>query len=170
MLQQVTIVGNLVADPEYRRTQTGKIQMRLRVACNWTDFRGNRHSVFYGVSLFPTEEQYSRDYAAWQNSKGKLVAVTGNLEIKANENGRGYSFIDISRAIVRRLWKNDVQPGVQASQQTVPQQTVPQQVTPQAASSQAPDQAPPVGPPQSASAAPPITPSSNDTYDAPPLY
>lgn len=80
-LPQITIVGNLVADPELRFTGTGKAVVSLRVAAserkkdangNWTD----GDSTFLNVNAWnETAENITTTL-----TKGDTVVVTGKLK------------------------------------------------------------------------------------------
>lgn len=80
-LPQITLNGNLVADPELRFTGTGKAVVSLRVACserkkdangNWTD----GDSTFLSVNAWnETAENITTTL-----TKGDSVVITGRLK------------------------------------------------------------------------------------------
>lgn len=78
-LPNITLIGNLVADPELRHTQAGKPVVTLRVACNdrkkndageWVD----GESVFLDVTSWRSPEAINT-----QLSKGSKVLIVGTL-------------------------------------------------------------------------------------------
>ena len=80
MYQQITIVGNLGADPEMRYTPTGQAVANLSVATSrsWTDADGVRQqkTLWFRVAVWGKQAEVVSQYL----SKGRQVLVTGELE------------------------------------------------------------------------------------------
>ena len=83
MINNVVLAGRLVADPEHRQTQTGKGVANLRIA---VDRKGReKETDFFNVTAWGQ----SADFACTYLSKGRLVAVTGRLQVRAYTDKEG---------------------------------------------------------------------------------
>ncbi|MBM3286052.1 MAG: single-stranded DNA-binding protein [Candidatus Eisenbacteria bacterium] len=88
-LNKVMLIGNLGADPEIRRTQSGQVVATLRLATNerWGDRDGNQqertewHRVIAWGRLAEVSEQYLR--------KGRQVYVEGRLQTRQWQDQEG---------------------------------------------------------------------------------
>lgn len=70
-VNQVTLIGRLVATPELRETGSGKAVTTIRVATN-----GNSHAEFHDVVLWGQLADFATKYLG----KGRLVYVEGRLQ------------------------------------------------------------------------------------------
>ena len=81
MLNRITLMGRLVADPELRTTPTGVAVATFRVACD-RDFKnkqtGEKETDFINVVVWrQTAEFVSRRF-----TKGRMAVVEGRLQIR----------------------------------------------------------------------------------------
>src|SRR3990170_4202931 len=85
----VTLIGNLVDDPELRFTASGLAMARLRFAVNrrWQDKSGTwqEDTSFFGCTLW----RDAAENAAESLQKGMRVIVTGRLEQRNWETAEG---------------------------------------------------------------------------------
>ncbi|HUG31506.1 MAG TPA: single-stranded DNA-binding protein [Acidimicrobiia bacterium] len=89
MSNNITLIGNLVDDPELRFTPSGVAMAKIRIAVNrrWRDQSGEwqeNTSFFTGTIWREQAEQ-----AAESLQKGARVIVTGRLEQRSWENEQG---------------------------------------------------------------------------------
>lgn len=80
MLNQITMMGRLVRDPELRRTPTGVAVATFTIACesDYADGQGNRKTIFVDcVAWRATAEFVSKHF-----TKGRLAVVQGVLDIR----------------------------------------------------------------------------------------
>ena len=70
-VNQVTLIGRLVASPELRETASGKHVTTVRVATN-----GKPHAEFHDVVLWGQLADFATSYLG----KGRLVYVEGRLQ------------------------------------------------------------------------------------------
>lgn len=89
MSSNITLIGNLVDDPELRFTPSGVAMAKIRLAVNrrWRDQAGEwqeNTSFFTGTIWREQAEQ-----AAESLQKGARVIVTGRLEQRTWENEQG---------------------------------------------------------------------------------
>lgn len=79
MLNHITIMGRLTADPELRRTGSGVAVASFKIACD-RDFgeKGNKETDFIDcVAWRQTGEFVSKNF-----SKGRMIALSGRLQIR----------------------------------------------------------------------------------------
>lgn len=85
----VTLIGNLVEDPELRFTPSGVAMARIRVAVNrrWRDQAGEwqEQTSFFGGTLW----REAAENAAESLQKGTRVIITGSLEQRQWETQEG---------------------------------------------------------------------------------
>jgi single-strand DNA-binding protein len=85
----VTLVGNLVEDPELRFTPSGVAMAKIRVAVNrrWRDQQGEwqEETSFFGGTLW----REAAENAAESLQKGARVIITGSLEQRSWETQEG---------------------------------------------------------------------------------
>lgn len=78
MINNVTLIGRLTADPEIRTTDSGKIVCRFSIAINYKKPDGSLYAEFYPCAawakLGQTIEKYFR--------KGDYIGISGKLSIK----------------------------------------------------------------------------------------
>lgn len=83
MLNSVTLIGRLVADPQHRQTQTGKGVANLRVA---VDRKGReKESDFFDVTAWGQ----TADFVCTYLNKGRLVAIQGRLQVRTYNDKEG---------------------------------------------------------------------------------
>src|SRR5687768_10135607 len=79
-LNQVVILGNLGADPEVRRTESGTVVANLRVATNmvWknTDGEKEQRTDWHQVVVWGPQGERCGEFL----KKGSLVLVTGRIQ------------------------------------------------------------------------------------------
>lgn len=87
----VTIVGNIVNDPEVRRTPAGVAVANFRVASTPRRFDKTTNDWVDGEGLFLTCNVWrdQAEHVAESLSKGMRVIVTGNLRQRSYENREG---------------------------------------------------------------------------------
>lgn len=82
MFNQVTLIGNLGADPEVRRTNSGDPIANLRIATTerWKDKSGERQerTEWHTVAVFGPMAEIAERYL----SKGSKVHVSGQLRTR----------------------------------------------------------------------------------------
>lgn len=90
MLNRCEFIGNLGADPEQRRTQSGKpvVNLRLAVSKKWRDSNGERQErttwvpiVIFSEGLCKVAESYLR--------KGSQIYVSGELSVRKWQDQSG---------------------------------------------------------------------------------
>lgn len=89
-LPQITLTGNLTADPELRFTAKQTALLKLRVACNERrkDDRGNwidGRSTFLTVNVWGAKAENAANHL----SKGQAVTVTGRLIVDKYQDKEG---------------------------------------------------------------------------------
>ena len=89
-MNKLTIIGNLVADPEKRVTQAGKDVCTFRVAVNR---RGTDQADFFRVSAWGELGNNCAKYL----EKGKKVAVVGSVSVSTytNKNGEAAANLEV---------------------------------------------------------------------------
>jgi single-strand DNA-binding protein len=87
----VTVVGNLVADPELRYTQSGVAVCNFRVASTPRHFDKTSNAWVDGEALFlgVTVWRDAASHAAESLSRGSRVVVSGALRARSYETAEG---------------------------------------------------------------------------------
>lgn len=89
MSNNVTLIGNLVEDPELRFTPSGVPMAKIRMAVNrrWRDNNGDwqEDTSFFGGTLWRDQAETAAESLA----KGMRVIVTGRLEQRSWETQEG---------------------------------------------------------------------------------
>lgn len=88
MTNTVTVIGNLVEDPELRYTQSGVPMAKIRVAVNrrWNqNGEWQEETSFFGGTLW----REAAENAAESLQKGTRVIITGSLEQRSWETQEG---------------------------------------------------------------------------------
>lgn len=87
MINSVTLVGRLTADPELRHTSSGNAVGNFSVACerSFKNNSGEKEVDFVPVVVWRGLAENCGNYLA----KGKLVAVHGRLQIRKYEDRDG---------------------------------------------------------------------------------
>lgn len=80
MLNKVTIMGRLCADPELRRTQNGIAVCNARIAVerDYADQHGERVTDFFDVVAWRGVAEFLRGYTG----KGRKVVLDGRLQTR----------------------------------------------------------------------------------------
>lgn len=97
MLNKIIIQGRLVADPDYRQTQSGVSVCRIRVACERSVANkqtGERESDFIGCTCWRT----SADFVSKWFKKGDMILVEGSLHNNdyTDQNGVKHYAMDVT--------------------------------------------------------------------------
>lgn len=97
-MNKLTIIGNLVADPEKRVTQAGKDVCTFRVAVNR---RGTDKADFFRVSAWGELGNNCAQYL----TKGTKVAVVGSVSVSTytNKNGEAAANLEVTAQDVEFL-------------------------------------------------------------------
>jgi single-strand DNA-binding protein len=83
MINQCTIVGRLVADPESRQTPNGKSVTNVRVA---VDRKGReKETDFFSCTAFGQQGDALAEYA----QKGRLIGIVGKIQLEQFVNKEG---------------------------------------------------------------------------------
>lgn len=87
----ITIIGNLVADPELRYTPSGTPVTTFRIASTPTSYNRDTNQWEDGESLFLTCNiwRQAAENAAESLTKGTRVIVTGNLKQRSYQTREG---------------------------------------------------------------------------------
>ena len=89
MTNTVTLIGNLVEDPELRFTQSGIAMAKIRVAVNrrWRDQQNEwqEETSYFGGTLW----REAAEHASESLTKGTRIIVTGSLEQRSWETPEG---------------------------------------------------------------------------------
>ncbi|WP_122646700.1 single-stranded DNA-binding protein [Enterococcus mediterraneensis] len=87
MINNVTLVGRLAADPDLRYTSQGTAtaSFRLAVNRNFTNQSGEREADFISCVIWRKAAENLANYA----KKGSLVGVTGRIQTRFYENQQG---------------------------------------------------------------------------------
>lgn len=90
-LSQITVVGNLVVDPELRFTQSGAAVANFRIASTPRRYNSQTQQWEDGEALFLgcTAWNQLAQNAAQSLAKGMQVIVTGKLKQRAYQNKQG---------------------------------------------------------------------------------
>ena len=81
MLNHITIMGRLCADPELRRTTSGVSVTSFSIACE-RDFKGQdgkKETDFIDVVAYRNTAEFVEKYF----SKGRMAVVSGRLQIRS---------------------------------------------------------------------------------------
>lgn len=86
MLNCVTLIGRLVADPELRTTNSGKSVATFRIAVDRSYSKnGNKETDFITVVCWEgTASFVSRNF-----SKGSMIAIQGRIQTRSYEDSNG---------------------------------------------------------------------------------
>jgi single-strand DNA-binding protein len=92
MYQQITVIGNLGADPEMRYTASGRPVTNFSVAANrqWTDRESGettKETTWFRVVAWGRLAETCNMYL----TKGRLVAVVGRMQSRKWEDDNGES-------------------------------------------------------------------------------
>ena len=95
------MIGNLVADPETRTTNSGVAQTTMRIAVQrrFANASGERESDFFNVICWRQTAEFCAKYL----SKGRKIAVEGSLQT------RSYDAQDGSKRFVTEVIADNVE-------------------------------------------------------------
>ncbi|EJW14839.1 single-stranded DNA-binding protein [Paenibacillus alvei] len=87
MINNVTLIGRAVREPELKYTGNGTAVATFTLACDrpFTGSDGKKETDFIPVVLW----RASAEFAANNVKKGKLQAVTGRIQVRNYENTEG---------------------------------------------------------------------------------
>ena len=104
----ITIIGNLVADPELRFTPSGKAVANFRVASTPKKFNKQTQQFEDGQGLFLTVNVWNQqaENVAESLQKGMRVIVQGDLEQRSYETREG------EKRTVYEITANEVAPSL----------------------------------------------------------
>ena len=106
-MQRITIIGNLVADPETRTTPSGATVCSFTVAVNrkFANADGEKQTDFFRVNAW----RQLGEVCAKHLAKGKKVAVVGELQARLYDakNGEKRMSLDIAADEVEFLSPKD---------------------------------------------------------------
>lgn len=94
MLNHVTIMGRLCADPELRYTNQGDIPVtsfRIAVERDYANQSGERETDFYDVTAWRGTAEIICEYF----SKGRMIAIDGRLETRSWEDRDGNNRVSV---------------------------------------------------------------------------
>ena len=110
MYQQITLVGNLGADPEMRYMQDGTPVTSFRIAVNRRrraqDGTTQEETVWFGVSAWERQAELCNQYL----TKGQRVLVVGEIReprIYTDREGNTRASLDVRARTVRFLSPRD---------------------------------------------------------------
>ena len=106
-MNKVILIGRLTQDPELRYTDEGApvCNFTLAVERDFTNRNGEKETDFIDIVAWRKTAETSADYL----KKGRLVAVSGRLQINKNEgdSGRTYTNAEVVAREVKFLDKKD---------------------------------------------------------------
>jgi single-strand DNA-binding protein len=106
-MNTVSIIGNVVREPELRATTGGTSVCQLSIAVNERRKGGEEYASFLDVDTFGT----LADNCALYLAKGRQVAITGRLrQERWEKNGEKRSKVKIVAHDVQFLGARDAQP------------------------------------------------------------
>lgn len=86
MLNNVTLMGRLVADPEIRTTPSGKSVASFRIAVDRAYSKdGNRQADFITIVAWEKTAEFIGKYF----SKGSMIALRGEIQTRNYEDSNG---------------------------------------------------------------------------------
>lgn len=113
-MNQLTIIGNAVKDPELRTTPTGKTVCTFTVAVNRRKANpdGSHDADFFRVSAWDGNGENCAKYV----TKGKKVCVVGAVSVNAftNSKGEASATLEVNAKEVEFLSPRQEQPKVDA--------------------------------------------------------
>lgn len=82
MLNNVTIMGRLVADPDFRTTPSGVSVTTIRIACE-RDFKDKETGVREADFLNVVAWKNTAEFIARNFSKSSIIVVNGRIQIRS---------------------------------------------------------------------------------------
>ena len=103
MVNVVVLAGRLVADVEVKKTSSGSSVAGVRLAVDRIrkDDQGNKITDFFDVTLWGKSAEFAGQYLG----KGRLVAVTGSLQVRSwtDKDGQKHSRVEVNADTIRAL-------------------------------------------------------------------
>lgn len=113
-MNKLTIIGNLVADPVLRTTNSGLSVCSFKVAVNRRKkVEGQPEADFFQVSVWRQLADLCQKYLA----KGRKVCVMGNVSVSTYEgrDGKTYANLDVTADDIEFLTPKGDSPAVDSS-------------------------------------------------------
>lgn len=88
MLNNVTIMGRLVADPDFRTTPSGVSVTTIRIACE-RDFKDKETGVREADFLNVVAWKNTAEFIARNFSKSSIIVVNGRIQIRPYTDKEG---------------------------------------------------------------------------------
>lgn len=86
MINNVTLIGRLVADPELRTTSTGKSVANFRIAVDRPYSKnGNKETDFITIVAW----EKTADFISRHFTKGSMIALQGSIQTRNYEDSSG---------------------------------------------------------------------------------
>lgn len=86
MINNVTLMGRLVADPELRTTNSGKSVANFRIAVDRAYSKnGNKEADFITIVCW----EGTADFVSRHFSKGSMIALQGSIQTRNYEDNNG---------------------------------------------------------------------------------
>lgn len=82
MINNVTLIGRLTADPELRTTTTGKSVANFTIAVDRTYSKGNKETDFINICCW----EGTADFVSKYFSKGSMIALQGSIQTRNYED------------------------------------------------------------------------------------
>ncbi len=119
MLNCVTLMGRLVADPELRTTTSGKSVANFRIAVDrsYTKSGEQRQADFITIVCWEGTANFVSKYF----SKGSMIAIQGSIQTRNYEDSNGNkrtAFEVVAREVSFCGSKNETSPGQAAAPAT----------------------------------------------------
>ena len=90
-LNQVTVIGNLTADPEIKVTQNGKSLCNFSIAINKKTLNNENKPIYIKVVAWASSADFLKRFM----KKGSAVLVQGELDINSYTDGNGNKRYDL---------------------------------------------------------------------------
>ena len=122
MINNVTLMGRLVADPELRTTNSGKSVANFRIAVDRSYSKGNDKQADF-ITIVAWES--TADFISKYFSKGSMIALRGEIQTRNYEDKDGNkrtAFEVLAREVSFCGGKNETTP---APAQTTPTYSAP---------------------------------------------
>lgn len=109
MINNVTLMGRLVADPELRTTNSGKSVANFRIAVDRA-FSKNKETDFITIVAFES----TADFCSRYFSKGSMIGIQGRIQTRNYEDNNGNkrtAFEVVAKEVSFCGSKNETNPG-----------------------------------------------------------
>ena len=85
MINNVILMGRLVADPELRTTNSGKSVANFTIAVDRSYSKGNKETDFINICCWES----TADFVSKYFSKGSMIALRGEIQTRNYEDKNG---------------------------------------------------------------------------------